>query len=122
MIPSMRTRREFLAGTLGFVAATAVARTSVRAADTISSTFVANEFGYVRLWDGRCLAFADFGDPAGSQVILYHHGLPSCRLEIEVYRDALMTRPGVRMIAIDRPGVGRSSAHAYSSILSWPTD
>src|SRR6266568_1214757 len=118
MTPSMRTRREFLAGTFGLVAATALHRGSARAAETISSTFVANELGFVRLWDGRCLAFADYGDPAASRVILYHHGLPSCRLEIEVYRDALMARPGVRMIAVDRPGIGRSSPNPYSSILS----
>src|SRR5262249_8394835 len=57
-----------------------------------------------------------------SRVIIYHHGLPSCRLELEVYKCTLQQRPGVRMIALDRPGIGRSSPQSCASILSWPAD
>src|SRR5262249_54251521 len=74
----------------------------------------------VRLPDGRQLSYADVGDPAATRVIIYHHGLPSCRLESCVYHEALMARPGVRMLAVDRPGIGRSSPDPNASILSWP--
>jgi pimeloyl-ACP methyl ester carboxylesterase len=117
----MHNRREFLLGTFGLAAAGA-RNNPLLAGEIAPATFVANDLGFVRLPDGRCLAFADFGDPAATRVILYHHGLPSCRLEIEVYRAALMARPGVRMVAIDRPGIGRSSPNPYSSIESWPAD
>src|SRR5262245_61717752 len=117
----MQDRREFLYGTLGLAAA-AAHRTSARADEATPRGFVANECGFVRLPDGRLLAYADFGDPAASRVIIYHHGLPSCRLEIAVYHDTLLARPGVRMLAIDRPGIGRSTPYRYACILNWPAD
>ncbi len=117
----MHDRRDFLSRTLGLAAAAVHLGPTCRA-DAVAAVLVASECGFVRLPDGRLLSYADFGDPGASRVIIYHHGLPSCRLEIEVYRAALAQRPGVRMLAVDRPGIGRSSPDAHASIMSWPTD
>lgn len=62
----------------------------------------------VVLDDGRRLAFAEFGDPAGP-VLFYFHGSGSCRYEA-VTGDAPARDLGVRLIAVDRPGFGRSTA------------
>jgi pimeloyl-ACP methyl ester carboxylesterase len=58
------------------------------------------------LRDGRRLAWADYGDPAGRPV-LYLHGIPGSRLEI-AGADAAARTAGLRLIAVDRPGCGRS--------------
>jgi len=64
------------------------------------------ETKFVRLSSGRRLAYAEFGAEAGLPVI-FHHGAPSCRLEAQAYGRGAWLR-GVRLIAVDRPGIGRS--------------
>ena len=58
------------------------------------------------LRDGRRLAWANYGDPAGRPV-LYLHGIPGSRLEL-AGADAAARTAGLRLIAVDRPGCGRS--------------
>src|SRR5262245_53465567 len=118
----MQNRREFLFGALGLAAGAAVHAAPSRAAEVVTESFVSNDNALVRVPDGRQLSYADVGDPAATRVIIYHHGLPGCRLESCVYHEALMARPGVRMLAVDRPGIGRSSPDPRASILSWPAD
>ena len=59
------------------------------------------------LADGRQLAYSGWGDPDGFPVF-YFHGTPSSRLEA-VFADPAARRHGFRLIAIDRPGFGRST-------------
>lgn len=61
---------------------------------------------YFQRADGSKLAYAEYGDPAGKPV-LYFHGSPGSRLEGAMFSD-LFKRKGLRMIAPDRPGMGRS--------------
>lgn len=70
--------------------------------------------------DGRKLGYAEYGSPTG-KVILYHHGFPGSRLEGAADHD-LCTELGLRMICIDRPGIGWSSPHPGSTLLDWPKD
>jgi pimeloyl-ACP methyl ester carboxylesterase len=56
--------------------------------------------------DGLELAYLEVGDPAGSP-ILYHHGTPGSRLEHHPDERVYLDR-GIRWIAYDRPGYGRS--------------
>lgn len=77
---------------------------------------------FVRLRCGRRVAYAEYGDPLGTKSIIYNHGLPCCRLEAETYLDALAGFPGVRLIALDRPGVGWSDDDPGRDFLSWPAD
>jgi pimeloyl-ACP methyl ester carboxylesterase len=60
----------------------------------------------VVLGDGRRLAWAEYGDPTGRPV-LYLHGIPGSRLEI-AGADLAARTAGLRLIAVDRPGHGRS--------------
>jgi pimeloyl-ACP methyl ester carboxylesterase len=55
--------------------------------------------------DGRRVAWAEWGDPAGQPVVLIHRN-PGSRL---LDPDSTATAPaGVRLITIDRPGYGRT--------------
>jgi pimeloyl-ACP methyl ester carboxylesterase len=59
-----------------------------------------------RLPDGRALAYCEYGLPDGRPVF-YLHGLPGSRIDPRVIADE-MRAAGVRIIAPDRPGIGRS--------------
>ena len=65
--------------------------------------------GTVELPDGRTLAFDDVGDPSGVPIV-FLHGCPDCRLARHP-DDRIAAAAGVRLIAVDRPGYGRSDAH-----------
>jgi pimeloyl-ACP methyl ester carboxylesterase len=116
------SRRRFLTGAAVSAAAILARRQSVSAAEPLTSEFVENLCGVVRLPDGRQLAYAEYGDPAAKQIIIHHHGFSSCRLDIKGYGCALMARPGVRMYAIDRPGIGKSSCHPCGNFQTWAAD
>ncbi|MGK2947924.1 MAG: alpha/beta fold hydrolase [Acidimicrobiales bacterium] len=62
-----------------------------------------------QLPDGRTLAYDDVGDPEGV-LIVYLHGSPDSRLARHP-DDGLAAAAGVRLVALDRPGAGRSDAH-----------
>ncbi len=74
----------------------------------------------LRLRDGRLLGYAEYGDPQG-EPLLYFHGHPGSRLEAQL-GDAVAARQGVRVIALDRPGYGRSDFQPGRSLLDWPDD
>ncbi|NJD08419.1 MAG: alpha/beta hydrolase, partial [Methylococcaceae bacterium] len=74
----------------------------------------------IRLRDGRRLGYACYGDPAG-RPLLYFHGLPSSRLEAG-FMHAPALRLGIRVIAVDRPGYGRSDFQQERRLLDWPDD
>ena len=74
----------------------------------------------VALPDDRLLAYAEFGDPDGRPV-LFFHGTPGYRRNPWV-ADAKLRSAGVRLIAPDRPGVGRSTPKPRRRLLDWPDD
>jgi len=74
----------------------------------------------VTLSDGRTLGYAEFGVDAGTP-IFYCHGLPGSRLEAALATDAARSL-GLRIIAPDRPGFGRSTFHARQGISNWARD
>jgi pimeloyl-ACP methyl ester carboxylesterase len=69
---------------------------------------------------GRGLAYAEFGAAAGMPVV-YCHGFPGSRLEA-AFADGVASSLGVRIIAIDRPGIGASDACPDRTILDWTDD
>lgn len=72
--------------------------------------------------DGRRLGYADFG-PADGKPIFYFHGAPSSRKEWRLFGQQIDTRaPGVRVIAVDRPGMGLSSFQPGRRYVDWPAD
>jgi len=74
----------------------------------------------IRLHDGRALGFAEVGKSDGFP-IFYFHGHQSSCLEVLLWTDKATTL-GVRMIALDRPGIGRSDPKAGYHLLDWPDD
>ena len=77
--------------------------------------------GTVRLADGRALGFAEFGQPNG-KVVFWFHGTPGARRQIPPEARLAAQERGVRLIGIDRPGVGDSTPHLYPSLLAWAND
>jgi pimeloyl-ACP methyl ester carboxylesterase len=59
------------------------------------------------LRDGRMLGWAEYGDPHGRPAF-YLHGALSSRLEAAEL-EATARRQGIRLVAVDRPGIGRST-------------
>jgi pimeloyl-ACP methyl ester carboxylesterase len=73
-----------------------------------------------RLRDGRRLAYDEVGDPRGVPV-LYFHGGGDSRLTRHP-DDKIAESLGIRLIAVDRPGSGRSDLRARRSLIEWPLD
>jgi pimeloyl-ACP methyl ester carboxylesterase len=71
---------------------------------------------------GRRLAFAEYGDPAG-RPCLYFHFTPGSRLDpVVVFHHQAELLDGIRLVAIDRPGFGRSERQPGRTFLDWPAD
>lgn len=76
----------------------------------------------LKLKDGRKLGYAVYGDRKGYP-ILYFHGFPGSRLDPMVFRgDQIAIDAGVRLIGIDRPGMGSSDFKKGRTLLDWPKD
>lgn len=73
-----------------------------------------------KMKDGRLLGFAEYGDPKGTPTF-YFHGFPGSRLEAGKFHDEAVTNH-VRLIGIDRPGMGLSTMDKSRSMLDWPAD
>ena len=69
---------------------------------------------------GRRLAWSEYGLPGGRPVV-YCHGFPASRLEAAILAEAA-ERTGIRLIAPDRPGYGRSDPRPGHSLLDGAED
>lgn len=74
----------------------------------------------LRLRDARMLGWAEYGDPHGRPAF-YLHGALSSRLEAAEL-DATARRQGIRLVAVDRPGVGRSTPIDHPSFSRFAED
>ena len=71
--------------------------------------------------DGRSLAWCEYGIPGGAPVF-YFHGIPGSRIDARLTADAVAAA-GLRLIAPDRPGFGRSTPEAGKrSYAGWAAD
>lgn len=75
----------------------------------------------MRLRDGRRLGYAEFG-PASGRPLLWFHGTPGARRQIAPDARALAHSRGVRIVSIERPGVGDSTPHRYRELLDFARD
>lgn len=76
--------------------------------------------GFVQLADGRRLAYRATG-PAGGLPLYLFHGLAESRLTVHP-DESVLEELGIRLVAIDRPGVGLSDPHPGRTLLDWPPD
>ncbi len=74
----------------------------------------------IQLSNGRQLGYAEYGSLDGFPV-LFFHGLPGSRFEAKKLHDAAVNTQ-VRLIGLDRPGMGISSPKAKRTMLSWADD
>ncbi|CAI6310411.1 unnamed protein product [Periconia digitata] len=94
---------------------------SGRSQSTLSSKFTSNNTSNIfQLPDKRNLGYAFYGDPTGIPVFFFH-GSPSCRLEAGDWHAAAIQK-GVRMIGVDRWGMGLSTFRPEGKISDWPGD
>ena len=76
--------------------------------------------GCVKLPDGRNMGYAEYGDPHG-RLVLYFHGTPGSRVEARLISEDTETA-GVRLLAVERPGIGLSDYQVGRRVLDCPAD
>lgn len=75
-----------------------------------------------QLPDGRRLSYNEYGASNGKP-LFYFHGLPSSRIEVELFlSEETLRQLDVRLIAVDRPGLGRSDFQSNRRLLDFPND
>src|SRR5262249_42400902 len=67
--------------------------------------------------DGRNLGYKDFGDPNGRPVFAFH-GWPGSS-EMFSVADGVAREKGVRVISVERPGMGASTFQPNRKLLDW---
>ncbi|MFL6160149.1 MAG: alpha/beta fold hydrolase [Marmoricola sp.] len=77
--------------------------------------------GSVAVRDDRRLSFAEFGTPRGAAVF-WLHGTPGGRRQVPVEARMFAEQHDVRIIGVDRPGIGTSTSHLYENVLDWTGD
>jgi pimeloyl-ACP methyl ester carboxylesterase len=77
--------------------------------------------GTVAVRDDRRLSFAEYGSRRGSAIV-WMHGTPGARRQIPLEARAYAEEHGLRIVGIDRPGIGSSTPHLYADILDWTRD
>jgi pimeloyl-ACP methyl ester carboxylesterase len=70
--------------------------------------------------NGRQLSYLDFGNP-DAPCCFFFHGAPMSRLQLAPLED-LISAQGLRVIAPERPGYGRSSPQLGRSMADWAGD
>jgi pimeloyl-ACP methyl ester carboxylesterase len=76
--------------------------------------------GVVRLPDARSLGYAVFGQ--GEPAVVWLHGTPGGRRQIPPGARTFARTHGVRIIGIERPGIGDSTPILYPNILAFAHD
>lgn len=77
--------------------------------------------GNVAVGTDRRIGFAEFGDPQG-RPIFWLHGTPGARRQIPVEARLYAQENGIRLIGVDRPGIGSSTPHAYGRVIDFAED
>lgn len=83
-------------------------------------TLFAAKSATVECRGGINLGIVEYG-PRGGHALFYFHGFPGSRLEAYALA-APVERLGIRLIGIDRPGMGLSTFQPRRRVLDWPDD
>jgi pimeloyl-ACP methyl ester carboxylesterase len=75
----------------------------------------------IRVRDSRQIAVSRYGPADAPVTMLYFHATTSSRLEGRMF-DGVARRHRVRVVALDRPGAGRSDPKPGRRLLDWPDD
>jgi pimeloyl-ACP methyl ester carboxylesterase len=77
--------------------------------------------GNVAVGDDRQIGFAEFGDPQG-RAVFWLHGTPGARRQIPIEARQFAERTHIRLIGVDRPGIGSSTPFQYPNVLAFADD
>jgi pimeloyl-ACP methyl ester carboxylesterase len=77
--------------------------------------------GTATVAEDRELGWAEFGHPDGD-VVLWFHGTPGACLQVPPTVHDVALQRGFRVIAVERPGTGRSTNHRYERIADFGPD
>ncbi|WP_299574891.1 alpha/beta hydrolase [uncultured Williamsia sp.] len=78
--------------------------------------------GSVAVGEGRRrMGFAEFGDPQG-RAVFWLHGTPGARRQIPLEARRWAATNGVRLLGVDRPGVGSSTEYRYDNVVGFAAD
>ncbi|MGV0633471.1 alpha/beta hydrolase [Mycolicibacillus trivialis] len=77
--------------------------------------------GNVAVGENRQLGFAEFGAPQG-RPMFWLHGTPGARRQIPLEARIFAEHQNIRLIGVDRPGIGSSTPHQYETVLQFADD
>lgn len=77
--------------------------------------------GTVAVGRGRRIGFAEFGSAQG-RAVFWLHGTPGARRQIPIEARVFAERMNIRLIGIDRPGIGSSTPYRYENVLAFTDD
>ncbi|MFC5730475.1 alpha/beta fold hydrolase [Nocardioides vastitatis] len=77
--------------------------------------------GSVAVRDGRRLSFAEYGAHRGPAIV-WMHGTPGARRQIPLDARLYAEEVGIRLIGVDRPGIGSSTPYLYPHVRDWTED
>ena len=76
--------------------------------------------GNIAIGDRR-LGFAEFGDPQG-RAVFWLHGTPGARRQIPAEARIFAEQKHIRLIGVDRPGIGSSTPYQYDTVSEFGHD
>jgi pimeloyl-ACP methyl ester carboxylesterase len=77
--------------------------------------------GNVAVGEDRQIGFAEFGSAVG-RAIFWLHGTPGARRQIPMEARVFAEQNDIRLIGIDRPGIGSSTPFQYDNVLAFAGD
>jgi pimeloyl-ACP methyl ester carboxylesterase len=77
--------------------------------------------GTIRVREGRQLGVAEYG-PVDGRPVVWFHGTPGARRQIPDEARLIAGAEGIRIIGVDRPGVGLSTPHLYDHLADLVPD
>ncbi|BDB44417.1 MULTISPECIES: alpha/beta fold hydrolase [Mycobacterium] len=77
--------------------------------------------GNIAVGENRQIGFAEFGAPQG-RAVFWLHGTPGARRQIPTEARVYAEHHDIRLIGIDRPGIGSSTPHRYEAISEFAED
>ncbi len=77
--------------------------------------------GNIAVGDDRQIGFAEFGDPQG-RAVFWLHGTPGARRQIPTEARVYAEQRQVRLIGVDRPGIGSSTPYQYDTVFAFADD
>ena len=77
--------------------------------------------GNITVGDDRQIGFAEFGDPQG-RAVFWLHGTPGARRQIPMEARVYAEQRQIRLIGVDRPGIGSSSPYQYDTVFAFAED